>query len=156
MPGQPVPAKETPLEAVPQKVLLFSPRTIGVIAIIGGFPVGFALSLANLKRIGDRRAYLVMFGGWAAATLALVAAGLYVPIANLFLLVINLISAAAFYFIGKNIVERYQQTGKVYAPDDAMAAVGLGFVAWVAWFLVFSALLAGTIYGLSQLGIRLP
>ncbi len=141
---------------VPQKVLLFSPRDIGVIALIGGFPVGFALSLANLKRIGDTRAYHRMFWVWGVVTLALVAAGLYVPIADLFLLVINLVSAAAFYFIGKNIVERFQQAGKVYTPDDSMAAVGLGFVAWVAWFLIFSALLAVTTYGLSQLDIRLP
>ena len=151
-----VPVQETPLEPVSQTMLLFSPRVIGIIAIPGGFPVGFALTLINLKRIGDKRAYARMFLFWGAATLVLVAAGLYVPIANLFLLVINLLSAASFYFIGKNMENHLKREGKSHAPEDAMAAIGMGFVAWVIWFLVFSALLAGTTYLLGVFNIQLP
>lgn len=152
MSDQSVPARE----AAPKPLLLFSPRTIGLVSIVGGFPVGFALSLANLKRIGDGRAYRRMFWLWGAATLALTAVGLYVPIADLLLIALNLVSAACFYLVGRSLDGRLQREGRPYSPDDGLAAVGFGLAAWVVWFLVLSALLAGIPYGLDFLGIQLP
>lgn len=135
---------------------LFTPRTIGILSIFGGFPLGFALSIANLKRLGRERARQALYWLWGIVTLALVAAALYIPIANLYLVTLNLISAACFYFLGKNMVAKSGTEGNGYLPDNGLAAIGLGFVSWVVWFLIFSALLAGTRYLLAVYQIQLP
>lgn len=135
---------------------LFTPRTIGILSIFGGFPFGFALSIANLKRLGRTRTSQVLYGLWGLATLALVVLGLYVPIANLYLVVINLVSAACFYFLSRNFVAGHKPDEKSYLPDSGLAAVGLGFLSWVVWFLIFSALLAGSQYLIAAYSIQLP
>jgi hypothetical protein len=132
------------------------PRTIGLLAIVGGFPLGFALSIANLNRLGRRRAGRVLYGLWGLATLALVAVGLYLPIAGLYLVGLNLASAACFYFLTRNALTRAASSEQNGLSETVFAAIGLGLTAWLLWFLLFSALLAGARYLLALYQIPLP
>lgn len=145
------------LPTTPEKPLpLFMPRTVGLLALFGGIPLGFVLSLANLKRIGDRRGYGILFGLWILVTLALVGVGLYLPLLGWYLVILNLISAGCFYLINRAILKRFQATGKAALPESGLTAIGLGFGAWVVWYIVFSGLLVSATYAVSAFGIRLP
>ena len=140
----------------PDKPLpLFMPRTVGLLAIFGGIPLGFALSLANLKRVGDRRTYGILIGSWILVTLALVGAGLYLPLLGWYLVILNLASAGCFYLVNRAILKRFESTGKVSLPESGLTALGLGFGAWVVWYIVFSGLLVSATYAVSVFGIPL-
>lgn len=135
---------------------LFTPRTIGILSIFGGFPFGFVLSITNLNRLGRQRTSQILYGLWGLVTLALVGVGLYVPISDLRLVAINLVSAACFYFLSRSFVAGVKPEEKSYLPESGLTAVGLGFFSWVIWFLIFSALLAGSQYLIAAYHIQLP
>lgn len=145
------------LPTTPAKPLpLFMPRTVGLLALFGGIPLGFILSLINLKRVGDRRGYGILIGLWILVTLALVGVGLYLPLLGWYLVILNLVSAGCFYFIGRAILKRFQSTGKAALPESGLTAIGFGFGAWVVWYIVFSGLLVSATYAVNAFGIRLP
>ena len=145
------------LPTTPEKPLpLFMPRTVGLLALFGGIPLGFVLSLANLKRVGDRRGYGILVGLWILVTLTLVGVGLYLPLLGWYLVILNLVSAGCFYLICRAILKRFQSTGKAALPESGLTAIGLGFGAWVVWYIVFSGLLVSATYAVSAFGIRLP
>ncbi len=135
---------------------LFTPRTIGILSVFGGFPFGFSLAITNLKRLGRQSTGQILYGVWGLSTLALVGLGLYVPISGLPLLAINLVSAVCFYFLSRSFVGGARPEDKNYLPDSGLTAVGLGFFSWVIWFLIFSALLAGSQYLIATYHIQLP
>jgi hypothetical protein len=144
------------LPPTPERPLpLFLPRTVGLLALFGGIPLGFVLSLANLKRVGDRRGYGILVGLWILVTLALVGVGLYLPLLGWYLVILNLVSAGCFYLINRAILKRFEATGRAALPESGLTAIGLGFGAWVVWYIVFSGLLVSATYAVSVFGIRL-
>ena len=140
--GRPVHVREKPVEATPQEaLLLFSPRMVGVCALLGGFPAGFALTLTNLKRVGDMYAYRRMWWYWGGCTLVALAVSFIID--PQYLLMVNLLIAAYFYSITNDVVRLPLQNGRTYLPDTALMAVGLGFAAWAAWSILFVILRMG-------------
>lgn len=145
-----------PLKARPAP-RLFSVNQITLLSFFTGFPVGFAMTYVNLKRLGNSRgaAQLVLNLAVASLVLFLLMAFLPVP-ATVYSLPFNVLCIGYLSMVMNRELQAYQSRGGYHDTEKIWNGFGWGLVGLLAWSVLAGVLLLLLYVSALVLDLHLP
>ncbi|MBI5296913.1 MAG: hypothetical protein HY869_15640 [Chloroflexi bacterium] len=144
----------TPLKARPAP-RLFSVNQITLLSFFTGFPVGFAMTYVNLKRLGNSRGATQLVWNLAAASLVLFLLVAFLPVApSVYSLPFNLLCIGYLTVVMNRELQVHQSRGGYHDAEKIWNGCGLGLLGLLAWSVLAGVLLI--LFYVAALVLNLP
>jgi hypothetical protein len=136
---------------------LFSINQIALLSFFTGFPVGFAMTYVNLKRLGNSRGATQLVWNLAAASLVLFWLVAFLPVPpTVYSLPFNLLCIGYLTVVMNRELQVYQSRGGYHDAEKIWNACRLGLLGLLAWSVLAGVLLILFYVAALVLNLRLP